>query len=227
MTAAALSDAERTFVGQLWQRDGLYEHASVASFAVFLLQAMQLGAPPTMLRRTIEAMDDEVRHAILCFRLANRFLGTSRQPGRFVRPLGSRDPSDEGSILEAVIGEACVTETISVAQAAEAWARAEDHEVRFCLATIVAEERRHSELAWDFVAWLLATRPHLRQIAAAAFTRAFREVTVQDDAGWMVAAERFGHLPAVERNRIRGETIERELRPRLSTLGIDDRAAAA
>lgn len=223
----ALSQAERQAIGALWQHNALYEHASVASFAVFLLQAMQLGAPPAILQRTIAAMDDEVRHAMLCFALANRFLGVAQQPGPFAQPIAPAAAMDVQTIVEAVIAEGCISETIAVAFAAQALCRAEDAEVKACLETIVAEERRHSDLAWDFVTWVRDTYPAMAAPISAAFERSLSDRVVEVDiAGWCPAAERFGHLPADARCRIRAEVIACDLIPRARALGIGVAIAA-
>lgn len=56
-----------------WAEDGLYEHASIASFARFALELLALGAPPSLLEDVHAAMADELHHARLCFGLARRF----------------------------------------------------------------------------------------------------------------------------------------------------------
>ena len=223
----SLEPADRRLIGELWLGSGLYEHASIASFSTFLLQAMQLGAPPSILRRTIRAMDDEVRHSILCFRLAARFLGVEQGPGPFVQPISPRGTPDEAAILAAVIEEGCVSETIAVAFAADALERTSDPDVRAALEAIVADEREHSQLAWDFVAWMIETRTHLAGLADATFARCLKVGDEEPDVpGWSPIAESFGHLSAASKAEVRRRMIERELRPRAAALAGGGAAAA-
>ena len=53
-----------------YHREGLAEHASVASFARFSLQLMAVGAPVRLLEAASLAAVDEVRHTRQCFTAA-------------------------------------------------------------------------------------------------------------------------------------------------------------
>jgi hypothetical protein len=87
-------------------------------------------------------------------------------------------------VMIGTIYEGCVGETIAAIEAAEAAAHCEDPATRAVLERIAADETRHAELAWRFVAWALEVGPAgLRERAAAAFaaelgqTVAFRAAT--------------------------------------------------
>lgn len=159
-----------------WTQIGLYEHASVASFARWILQLLALGAPAELVAAAQRALADEVEHARLCFGLASLYQGTGVGPS----PLPRTDApvaAELGAILEAVIHEACVGETLSALEAQEAAARAEDPALRRVLAQIAADEQRHAELGWRFVRWALdRADADLRARADAAFVAAFARV---------------------------------------------------
>lgn len=138
-----------------WTRIGLCEHASVASFARFILQLLAVGAPADLVTGAQQALADEVEHARLCFALASLYQGTGVGPGP-MPAAGALGDLDLDAVLEAVIREACVGETLSALEAREAAACAEDPALRRVLAKIAADEQRHAELGWRFVQWALS-----------------------------------------------------------------------
>ncbi len=151
-----LSPEARRALAAAWTQDALYEHASVASFARFTLELLSLGAPAHLLRRAQQAMADEIRHAELCFSIARALGGDPVGPGPL--PIedalsGRRDPR---ALLEALIREGCVGETLSALVAAAARDAATAPAVRAALGSIAADELAHAELAWATVAWARA-----------------------------------------------------------------------
>ena len=56
---------------QEWVRRGLYEHASVASFARHTLDLLAAAAPAVLVSEAQQAATDEINHAQLCFGVAN------------------------------------------------------------------------------------------------------------------------------------------------------------
>lgn len=149
-----LTEAERAAIARAWTRVGLMEHASVAAFARFALQLLQLGAPPELLDATQGAMADETRHARLSFGIAERFDGQPHGPGE----LPTSDAligSDTRSIVLTAVLEGCIGETVAAVEAAEAAEHAESPALADLLRSVAEDERRHAELAWKFVAWAL------------------------------------------------------------------------
>jgi hypothetical protein len=150
------------------------EHASVAAFARFALQLMALGAPATLVAGAAAAIGDEVRHAQDCFALARRYADSDVGPGP-VSLDGALDESNSTDIVLATVREGCVGETLAALEAAEALQHCEDAVARAVLERIVAEETRHAELAWRFVAWALQTASgtpgagELRRVVQATF----------------------------------------------------------
>lgn len=216
---SSLTKHEAENIGALWLENGQHEHASIASFARFLLQAMQVGAPPRLLRQIVAAMDDEVRHAALCFAQAARFRGVPAGAGAFLNPITEEIPSDVRAILRALLEEGCVSETVAVAYAAEGLRMTTDPEVASVLTTIVADETRHSDLAWEFAAWLLERDVSLRPLAAEVLEEALgANVVEKDPPEWVESATRFGLVSAAIRRRVRAEVIATDLRARVRKL---------
>ena len=138
-----------------WTRIGQLEHASVAAFAQFALQLLAVGAPPTLVLAAQQALADELEHARLAFGLASLYAGTGVGPGPLV--IAGLDAGvDLATLVDAVIREACLGETLAAFEAREAAAQAEDPGVRAALREIAEDEARHAELGWRFVQWALA-----------------------------------------------------------------------
>jgi hypothetical protein len=152
---SALPPATRRALGDAWARDGLFEHASVASFSRFSMQLLALGAPAELLRDTHAACIDEVRHAELCLALASAYLGEDVEPASLPMPAPITIEPDLAAVAAEVVMEGCIGETVATAQALDALAAATDPAVREALAITVADETRHAELAWRFVTWAI------------------------------------------------------------------------
>jgi hypothetical protein len=155
-TTAGLQDRERQLLAQAWARLGLMEHASVAAFARFSLQLLQVGAPAALLEQSQRAMADELSHARLCFGLASGYAGEPLGPGPL--PIDQAlDLSSLEDIAALTLHEGCIGETLAALEASEALALATDPAVRAALEQIQHDERRHAELGWRFVSWAIQT----------------------------------------------------------------------
>jgi hypothetical protein len=146
----------RSALACAWTQQALMEHASVAAFARFALQLLELGAPAQLVAGAASAMQDEVRHAQDCFALARRYADSDVGPG----PLsleGALEGSNATDVVLGTVREGCIGETLAALEAAEALQHCEDAAARPVLQRIVADETRHAELAWRFVAWALET----------------------------------------------------------------------
>ena len=152
--ACNMSEDIRQELAAHWTKVGLMEHASVAAFARFAMQLLALGAPPSLLEQTHTAMADETRHAKMCFAMASAYAGRDIGPGALSieGALADEDPRD---ILRMVVREGCIGETVAAVEAAEAATYAGDPVVRAALEQIAADEQRHADLAWRFVAWAI------------------------------------------------------------------------
>lgn len=142
-------------IGGEWLADAQLEHASVASFAAFSLSLLAVGAPAPLLEQSQRAGLDEAEHARAAFALASQFLAEAVEPG----PLslaGVQIETDLDQLALRTFLDGCVEETIAALIAAAQLDVASDEAVRAALARIAADEARHAELAWSFVAWALA-----------------------------------------------------------------------
>jgi len=156
-----LAAEERALAAQHWARAALLEHASIAAFARFTLQLLQLAAPRELLEQSQLAMLDETAHARDCFDLASRYLQTAVGPGALPMQAALEETSLR-EITRLAFLEGCIGETVATIEAHEAHAGARDARVRQVLERIAADEQRHAELAWRFVRWALQLDPGLR-----------------------------------------------------------------
>lgn len=225
-----LTEEERAAVAKAWTRVGLMEHASVAAFARFALQLLQLGAPPDLLDAAHQAMADETRHARLCFGLAQKFDGAPHGPGALPTSDALTDSELRNIVLTAVL-EGCIGETVAAVEAAEAAEHCASPELSELLRSIAEDERRHAELAWQFVAWVLASaddalQDDVRRLfeheANNASTTSQRQLT---DSERVLAAH--GHLPHSFRRTLRARVLEEVVLPSARLLLSRPRSDAA
>jgi hypothetical protein len=205
-----LADRDRVALARHWTEVALMEHASIAAFARFSLEAMSLGAPPEFLDAARAAMADETGHARDAFALASAYSGRSIGPGAI--DLGAALLS--GSLVEIVtttIVEGCIGETLAAVDAAEALAHATDPAVREALARVTVDEGRHAELAWRFVQWVLKTSDSARrrEIAAALIDTVERELVL---CGFGDDCHGEGDDAVLRAHGILGESTHRNLR---------------
>jgi hypothetical protein len=220
----------RRALAAAWLKDALEEHASVAAFARFTIQALSVGAPPDLVEDAQRASLDEVRHARTCFALARRYGAADAGPG----PLAVADALGETSLagLAALTAEeGCVGETLGALLADEQARVAADPYVKRALERIARDERRHAELAWRFVAWACRTggAPVVdavsRAIASAvAATRAVVVRPLQTDVALWHA---HGRLSCAESKAVAERGIASLVLPALATLRGERAAPAA
>jgi hypothetical protein len=150
-----LSARERAVLADAWTECALFEHASVASFARFVLQLLAVGAPARLVARAQQAMAEELAHARAFFGLASAYAGRNIGPGTLPVEGSLAHADDLAHVAAAAASEGCIAETISALQIAIAADRARDPAVADVLHHIAEEELRHAELAWAFVGWAL------------------------------------------------------------------------
>jgi hypothetical protein len=191
-----LTADDRASLAEAWASAGLFEHASVASFARFSLELLAAGAPSDLIGAAHEAALDEIEHARLCFALASAYAGEELAPGAFPLGGGVRVGSGLADLAMSTVVEGCIGETVAAMVAAEQLARAEDPAVRAVLARIAVDEARHAELAWKTVAWAVRTgdrevRAAVERALLAAFAR--DPGTLGDDGGSPVPSRLSAH----------------------------------
>jgi hypothetical protein len=153
---AGSSPSTRRALARAWAQDGCFEHASIASFARFVLELLAIGAPPTLVADAQRALLEETGHARAFFGLAAAYGERDVGPDALDVRGALRSSHDPAAIAEGLAREGCIGETISALQLRVAAARASDPLLRARLLAIADEELRHAELAWSTLAWLLA-----------------------------------------------------------------------
>jgi hypothetical protein len=230
---AALAPGARAVLAELWQKDALMEHAAVASFARFSLQLLGLAAPAELVAAAHTAALDEVKHARACFGVASRFAGAARGPGALPE-LPSDLECDLLQALVATIHEGCVGETLSAIVVEERARVAGDEHIKATMLEIAADEVRHAELAWQFVAWALdggggAFDGEVRDAFELALTRAARVAlglrsppAARGAAGEAPVSDfllhHFGRLSDAEQGSLHLQAINEVLRPAVAAL---------
>jgi hypothetical protein len=191
----SLDSALRDALATQWQHVAAFEHASVASFARFSLQLLALGAPPELLSEAQRAAMDEVEHARIAYAIAGAYAGRKIGPG----PLDLSDvplATDRRTAMLELVAEACVGETLGVAEAYELARLVQDPNVRRVHERIAADEQRHAELAWRALAWMLEDADDtLRTEVRATFDAAAASAAQTNPADPAVVAPEHG-LPS-------------------------------
>lgn len=222
LDAAALPASVRAALARAWARDAQHEHASVASFARFVMELLALGAPADLVRAANQAIADEIRHAALCFGIASRLAGEALGPGALAVEGALARGGDAAAIAGALVREGCVGETLSALSAMEARDAATDPGVRAALDEIAEDESAHAALAWRAAAWMWgAGDPAVR----AAMERAFAEVPrprveeVGDDGATDPRIARvYGRLSAAEQAEVMARGLCGVVRPSAAAL---------
>jgi hypothetical protein len=149
-----LTSQERASLARHWTRMGQMEHASIAAFARFSMQLLSLGAPPALVEACTRALADETAHTRLCFELASAYAGRAIGPGRLAID-GSLAVTSLIDVVQLVIAEGCLGETVAAFEAREAAEAAADPVIRAAYTRIARDEQRHAELAFQFIRWAL------------------------------------------------------------------------
>lgn len=192
-----------------WTARALGEHASVASFARFVLDLLAMGAPADLVARACRAQGDEVRHAREAFELVATWSGEAAGPGPLDLSGVRATASARETVLAAVV-EGCIEETIAAAQARAAAEAASDPALAAGLARVADDEAEHAALAWAFVRWALTRDPALAPHVRAVFDH-HRLPPLVPDAGPDLSA--YGLLPASAERRVAEATLASVVRP--------------
>ena len=151
-----------------WCDSGLAEHSSVAGFSRVLVGLLNVDAPTIIINASQNAALDEIKHAKLCFGLANaiRVLcgeknGDNRvlAPGALPVKSTLKVHTSLAEVAAASAIEGCVEETLSAFLAAVAldvlptpnsprYIPSVGDKISFVLKHITNDESRHASLAW-------------------------------------------------------------------------------
>jgi hypothetical protein len=201
-----LDPALREALAAHWRGMAALEHASVASFARFTLQLLALGAPPDLLADAQRAAADEVEHARAAYAIASAYAGRALGPAAL--DLGGVPIAVElREVLRGLIEEACVGETLGVAEAVTVAEAVADPVLREVHARIAEEELRHAALGWRALQWALSQADaETRRFVAEVFERATAAATRAPEPREHVARE-HGLLSAEEIGALRRRAI--------------------
>lgn len=223
---ALVPEAHRAEVIDYWHEVAAMEHASVASFARFVLELLAAGAPPELLHAASRAMDDETRHAKAAYALASAYAGRAVGPG----PLdvsGSMARTSLEDMVRAAVREGCAGESAAAVEAYEASAMAVDPAVRGALATIAEDEEEHAELAFRFVRWALGRDRALEAVVRDEIARLEAEVRVGEAPAGCRRLLSWGVVRPSVRVAIRAEVVVRVVLPALRALVEQEALLAA
>jgi hypothetical protein len=178
-------------------RSSYLEAASVAAFRRLTRELTAHGAPENLRAASRRATRDEVRHARVTKKLAERAGGKVQAVGRTrsdVRPI-------EVIALENAV-EGCVHETFGAAVAMVQSTLAGDLRVRRAMKRIARDETRHAVLSWQVARWLDAklddeSRERVRNARRQAADELLRGAAQEPDAA---LTSRLG-LPSGEQTR--------------------------
>ncbi len=203
-----------------WTRAAQLEHASVAAFSRFLLELLAFGAPSELCAATIAALEDERRHAEICFTLASEYAGEVIGPAALDVDGALEAPTLARSLAMAV-REGCIGESIAALEAGELAARVVDPVLREVLERIAADERRHSELAWKFVQWALDRDYRLAEVLERELSAVRNEIDDYDpltSGPRTFELARAGVMPEVLRGAVRNAGLRQIVEPGLAGL---------
>jgi hypothetical protein len=140
-----------------WIRDAEMECAAIGAFLELARELLALGAPLELVRRALDAAEDEVRHAAICSAVATRMGAGPFRPradGDSIRPALQRRAHLERLAVESFI-DGCLGEGVAAERARFAAASSQDPLLRAAHRRIATDEARHAELGWDIVQWSL------------------------------------------------------------------------
>ena len=219
-------------IGIQWLQQAEAEHASVASFARHTLQLMSIGAPSELLHRSQAASIDEIKHAKMCYGFASIFLDQDMIPGS-LDVENSLEKIEIKDIIQSVIHEGCIEESLAALEAHFRTDIAKDPAVKTTLKEIADDETKHAKLAWDTICWILRKNPSYRTFVQNYFLEQIEKqmsksndyeptplMTTCDDYGKNDYLRRFGILGSSEREVIRRFGIKKIIKPTLK-LGFD------
>ena len=223
---AALAPDTRAAIADVWIRDALTEHASIASFAQFILELLALGAPAKLVDDAQRASSDEVRHAERAFALAARYGSIAREPGAL----------DVGGMMRHRIGladfaartaaEGCIAETVAALQLHAAADVAANDNLASELRKTADEESEHALLAWRVVGWAIERGGEpVREAVGQVFDQAASHVgfgpCVDEDlasSASVVDLRAHGILPRADRHDLAVQVLESVIAPAAEAL---------
>ena len=110
--ASAVNETNQHGLREIWMRNALGEHASVASFTAFSIALMMIHTPTNLVKDSLKAALDEVRHAKMSFAIASKLLGNDVTHG-LLPPSKHQFNGDLTALAILVAKKGCIEETLS------------------------------------------------------------------------------------------------------------------
>lgn len=153
---------DRQRAAELWMGIGDSKWVSVAAFSALGMDLMQVGAPLSLIRECHDAALDEVHHTELCWDLVSAWDPKSAPARDCTLPAlqhtrGGR--STPASLAVHCYVQGAYLERLSAEISRELVERSIAPGVVQVLETMRDDEYRHSEHAWDVIAWCLEADP--------------------------------------------------------------------
>jgi hypothetical protein len=224
-----------------WRERARTEYHSLALFAQLATQLHVLGAPLDWAGAFVRMTADEVRHAELCARMAER-LG-SPEPAQIVSSelhLAPRSPSLRAHVRETVVAAFCIGETLSGRMFRRCLRAATVPLARDVVGAIVQDETFHGRFGWELGALLMrdgeAEFASERDALACALPRLFehyRHVSCADAGEDWARGEpearpdpNFGTLTRAGYARAFYDGMREDVVPGLAAIGLPEAEAA-
>lgn len=216
----ALAPDERRSVTEGWTFAAQQEHASIASFSKFALELLAVAAPPPLLVSAHRAGLDEIEHARMSFKIASLCAGQPLGPGPL--PISAQSITQSLTLQASAVAAAldgCLNETIAALEAGAA-ADATKHEaLALVLEEIARDEQNHAELAWEYVAWAIATGGgSVREAIKSAVSDAMRALEAAPEPAANAVPSGWGLLEPRDRHQLRVRSSREVLRPAFARL---------
>jgi hypothetical protein len=163
-----LSDGERRLVGETCARRAELELRGAAAFTAVTQALIELGAHARVLTLSARAIAEELRHSQIYLELACAYLG-GEVPAPTVRPIEvPRHPGAPPRLerMLHVVGMCCVNETMACAFLELCLAGAESDRLRGALREVLADEVKHAQIGWAYLASPEVTADDRRAIAS-------------------------------------------------------------
>lgn len=212
-------------IGIEWIQQAEAEHASVASFARHTLQLMSMGAPAKLLTSSQQASLDEIKHAKMSYGIASAFLDSDVSPGALDVD-GSLETLQIKDIIQSVIQEGCIGETLSAIEAHFAAYHSKDDAIKDILTEIAVDEARHAQLAWDTIMWITKKYSEYRPLVKETFRAELKrqstfvtdniqslQTTLCTDSSKDDYFQAYGILSHSNKNNVRNAGIQQVIAP--------------
>jgi len=214
-----------------WATSAGVEYNSASTFMELAASLRALGDPIDVQAVALRMAQDELRHAMICARVARAMGAEAVFAGPNEFHLGPHaDCGPEENTLRHVIFGCCLSETVNAARLAKRYAETGDGFVREAYRALLADERLHAQFGFFYLEYRrdwLRERPELRRALARYLRFAFAALEhrmggVPADAHPPTDEERAIGLPDLtDLSATYQETIANATVPALEGFGID------